>query len=85
MVVKSFLTMNHDPSVPLLNTIEKPLLSRFRDGVLTADFGNAVFGNVRIETRGAPFRLTSLSDSARNAIPRVASTATHLEMSTFAK
>lgn len=54
MVVKSFLTMNHDPSVPLLNTVEKPLLSRFRDGVLTADFGNAVFGNVRIETRGAP-------------------------------
>lgn len=54
MVVKSFLTMNHDPSVPLLNTVEKPLLSRFHDGVLTADFGNAVFGNVRIETRGAP-------------------------------
>jgi len=45
--------MINKPIVPLLKLVEKPLLSRFQDGVLLADFGQAVFGNVRIQSHGA--------------------------------
>ena len=52
MVVRPPTRPVNQPNLPLLRTEESPLHLRCEGGMLFADFGNAVFGNVRLQCLG---------------------------------